>query len=55
MDKVVGRASVQMVFIYVSVGVFGYLTFADNIEATLTNPKTSGNILECDYKGSLTI
>ena len=49
MDKVVRRASVKMVFIYVSVGVFGYLTFADNIEATITNPKTSGNILECDY------
>ena len=55
MDKVVGRASVQMVFIYVTVGVFGYLTFADNLEATITNPKTSGNILECDYKDSLTI
>jgi len=55
MDKVVGRASVQMVFIYVSVGVFGYLTFSDNLEVTIYSPSTSGNILECDYKGSLAI
>jgi amino acid permease len=44
-----------MVFIYVSIGVFGYLTFADNLENSIQDPRTSGNILECDYKGSLTI
>ena len=29
MDKVVGRASVAMIGVYLPIGVFGYLTFAD--------------------------
>jgi amino acid permease len=55
MNKVVRRASVCMLFVYVPIGVFGYLTFADNLTNSLLSPKTSGNILECDYRGSQAI
>ncbi|TNV85592.1 hypothetical protein FGO68_gene1283 [Halteria grandinella] len=55
MDKVVKRASTAMILVYVPMGIFGYLTFADNLGQTLLSEKTSGNILECDYKGSRSI
>lgn len=55
MDKIVMRASWGSIIIYLLVGIFGYLTFADNIEETLLHSKTNGNILECDYKGSTSI
>ena len=55
MDKVIKRASAAMIFVYIPIGVFGYLTFADNLQDTLLSPSTSGNILECDYRGSKSI
>jgi amino acid permease len=55
MDKIVGKASVFMVLIYIVIGTFGYLTFADDLENSILSDKTSGNILECDYKGALSI
>lgn len=55
MDKVVIRASTGMLLVYLPVGIFGYLTFADKLETSLLSPSTSGNILECDYKGSMSI
>jgi len=52
MEKVVLRTSFGVVIIYVIIGFFGYLTFADRVHEQLLSPKTNGNILECDYKGS---
>lgn len=55
MDKVLIRASTVILLIYLPIGVFGYLTFADKLDSSLLSESTSGNILECDYKGSLSI
>lgn len=52
MDRVIVRTSVGVIIVYFIVGVTGYLTFADRVNEQLLNPETSGNILECDYKGS---
>ena len=52
MDKIVIRASMGIVIIYMLVGVFGYLTFADQLSTSLMSKSANGNILECDYKGS---
>jgi amino acid permease len=55
MDKVVIRASAGIILVYLPVGFFGYLTFADKLDTSLHSENTSGNILECDYKGSMSI
>ncbi len=52
MDKMVSHASLIMIVIYMIIGTFGYLTFADNLNEALLKPSNNGNILECDYKGS---
>ena len=52
MDKVLYRASILSNFIYIIVGVFGYLTFSESKEVTyeqLQAPKRSKDILEADY------
>lgn len=38
MDKVIVRASAGMMLVYIPIGVFGYLTFADNLENSLLSP-----------------
>jgi amino acid permease len=40
MDKVLGKASFAMVFVYITIGIFGYLTFSDNLEESLLNEAT---------------
>ncbi|CDW85040.1 UNKNOWN [Stylonychia lemnae] len=52
MDRIILRSSIGTVFIYLIIGIFGYLTFVDKIQEQILDPKRNGNILECDYQGS---
>jgi amino acid permease len=49
MDRIVYRASIGGVFVYLLVGIFGYATFADKVKEQLQDPSKSGNILEANY------
>lgn len=52
MDKVLNRSSKVMIILYFIIGIFGYLTFADDLNNSLLHSSTSGNILECNYNRS---
>mmetsp|Transcript_19388 Transcript_19388/g.18498 ORF Transcript_19388/g.18498 Transcript_19388/m.18498 type:complete len:285 (+) Transcript_19388:309-1163(+) len=54
MDKVVFRVSTFSFLFYVTLGVFGYLTFSQNLQQ-LQAPSRSTNILEADYQGAVLI
>ena len=55
MDRVVKITNYGAVLIYLVVGISGYLTFSDRIDDEILNAKTNGNILECNYQGSILI
>ena len=54
MSKVLGRVMGGVSLIYILVGVFGYLTFADRHEQ-LIDDNRGGIILLADYKGSIPV
>ncbi len=55
MDSIVLKSSLVMIAILNIIGIFGYLTFADNLEKSILSKSSNADILECDYKGSFKI
>ena len=49
MNKVLVRANVIAVSVYLSIGIVGYAIFADRAEAQLQDTKKSRDILEADF------
>ena len=55
MRKVLFRANAIAVVVFLTVGVVGYLIFADRAKEQLQDPSRSRNILEADFGNSALI